>query len=351
MAEPVEGLRVGLVGFGLAGRVFHGPLLAANPRFDVAAIVTSDPARQADARHRHPDASVVGSPDGLWERADDLDLVVIASPPMTHVPLAKAAVDAGLAVVVDKPFCATAAEASELVTYASAAGQQLTVFQNRRWDSDFLTLRREIAAGSLGEVRQLESRFERWKAPGVDPAKAWRSEAPSEAGGVVYDLGSHLIDQAIQLMGPVVDLHAEITSYGGAAGPDDGFLSLRHAGGGVSRLWMSSVAGQVGPRFRVLGSDGAFLSWGFDVQESQLAAGISPRDPTYGLPLEESWPLVGAGDTAVPVPPERGDYPAFYAAVAEALTSGSTMPVDPRDAAEVVRILEEAHRGFVGGRL
>ncbi len=343
----VDSLRVGLIGFGLAGRVFHGPLLAADPRFEVAEIVTGDPDRQADAQLRHPGAEVVASAEALLARANELDLVVIASPPTTHVRLAKAAIDAGLAVVVDKPLCATAAAAEDLVAHAAAASRPLTVFQNRRWDSDFLTLKREIAAGSLGQVRQLESRFERWKVPG-DTSKPWRSEGPGQAGGVVYDLGSHLIDQAIQLMGPVDDVHAEITSYGGSAGPDDGFLSLRHAGGGVSRLWMSSVAGQVGPRFRMLGSDGAFLSWGLDVQEPQLAAGISPSDPAYGWPPEESWPTIGVGDAAASVRPERGAYPAFYAGVADALASGTAMPVDPCDSAEVVRVLEEAHRGFVG---
>jgi predicted dehydrogenase len=341
-------LHVGLIGFGLAGRVFHGPLLAADPRFDVTMIATGDAERRADARRRHPGADIAVSPEVLLEQADELDLIVIASPPITHVPLAMAAIEAGLAVVVDKPLCATSAEATELVAHASDAGQLLTVFQNRRWDSDFLTLQREVAAGSLGEVRQLESRFERWKAPGLDPSKPWRSEAPNEAGGVVYDLGSHLVDQAIQLMGAVDDIHAEITSYGGTAGPDDGFLSLRHAGGGVSRLWMSSVAAQVGPRFRVLGADGAFLSWGLDVQEPQLAAGMSPTDPAYGMPPEEHWPLVGVGSSAAPVQPERGDYPAFYSGVAEALTSGAAMPVNPRDSADVVRVLEEAHRSFVG---
>ena len=343
-------LRVGLIGFGLAGRVFHGPLLAADPRLDLAVIVTGDSERQADARRRHPNAAIVAAPDDLLDRADDLDLVVIASPPMTHVPLVMAAIDAGLAVVVDKPLCAAAGEASELVTHASEAGRLLTVFQNRRWDSDFLTLKREVAAGSLGEVRQLESRFERWKPAGADPAKPWRSEGPGEAGGVVYDLGSHLVDQATQLMGPVVEAHAEVSSYGGTPGPDDGFLSLRHAGGGISRLWMSSVAGQVGPRFRVLGSEGAFLSWGLDVQESQLATGMSPSDPAYGWPPDEAWPIVGAGDAAAPVRPERGDYPAFYAGVADALTSGAGLPVDPQDSVDVVRILEEAHRGFSGVR-
>jgi predicted dehydrogenase len=219
----------------------------------------------------------------------------------------------------------------------------LTVFQNRRWDSDYLTLRRVISSGALGEVRQLESRFERWK-PVADPAKVWRGASPDEAGGVVYDLGSHLVDQAIQLFGPVTDLHSDLTSYAGSHGPDDGFLSLRHANGAMSRLWMSTVAGQPGPRFRVLGSEGAFVSWGLDPQESQLAAGLDPRDSLYGLPDEDQWPVVGVSGATESVPPERGDYPAFYRGVADALISGSPMPVDPSDSVEVVRLLEQAHR-------
>lgn len=339
--------RVGLVGFGLAGRVFHGPLLTADGRFDVAVIVTSDPERQADARERHPGADVVASTDDLLSRADDLDLVVLASPPTTHVPLATAAIDAGLAVVVDKPLTATATEAAALVDHAAAAGVPLTVFQNRRWDSDFLTLQRVIASGALGEVRQVESRFERWN-PNFHTAKAWRGQGPAEAGGIVYDLGAHLVDQAMQLLGPVEEIHAEIASYAGTSAPDDGFLSLTHADGGRSRLWMSSVSGQPGPRFRVLGSEGAFVSWGLDVQESQLAAGMDPCDPTYGMPELDRWPTLGAGDALERVRPVRGDYPAFYAQVADALTTGGQLPVDPRDAVEVTRVLEESHRGFVG---
>ena len=345
-----EPLRVGLIGFGLAGRVFHGPLLAADPQFELSVIVTGNPQRQADARQRHPGAQVVSSSDALFEQAAELDLAVIASPPMTHVPLGTAAVDAGLAVVVDKPLCASAADANDLVQYAAAAGCPLTVFQNRRWDSDFLTLSRVIRAGELGEVRQLESRFERWKPPGADTSKRWRVRGPAEAGGVVYDLGSHLIDQAIQLLGPVVDIHAEMKSYAGTDAPDDGFLSLLHEGGMRSRLWTSSVAAQPGPRFRVLGTEGAFVSWGVDVQEPQLAAGISPGDPEYGQLPEDQWPMVGAGGEAAPVRPERGDYPAFYAGVAHALRGEGELPVDPRDSVEVVRILEEAHHAFVGAQ-
>jgi predicted dehydrogenase len=342
-------LRVGLVGFGLAGRVFHAPLLTADPHFEVVAIVTSDAGRQAEARSRHPKAEVLPATDDLLNRADELDLVVIASPPMTHVPLATASLDAGLAVVVDKPLCASESEAAALIAHASRSGPLLTVFQNRRWDSDFLTLRRVIESGALGEIRQFESRFERWK-PKADGSKPWRVQSPQQAGGIVYDLGSHLVDQAIELLGPVEGVHAELASYAGTSAPDDALVSLRHIGGGRSRLWMSSVAAQPGPRFRVLGSEGAFVSWGLDVQEQQLAAGMDPRDPAYGLPPEDQWPTVGAGSAAAPVRSERGDYPAFYAGVARALMAGADLPVDPRDSVEVVRILEKAHQSWGDSR-
>lgn len=335
-------LRVGLVGFGLAGRVFHGPLLAADPAFDIAVIVTGDPDRQAEARLRHPGADVVSTFDELLGRSESLDLAVIASPPPTHVPLATSALDAGLAVVVDKPLCATADEADGLVEHARTLGRPLTVFQNRRWDSDFLTLRRVVGSGALGEIRQLESRFERWK-PAPDPAKPWRSAQASEAGGVVYDLGSHLVDQAIQLLGPVVDVHAELHSYAGTDAPDDGFLSLHHTNGAVSRLFMSSVVGQPGPRLRVLGSEGAFVSSSLDPQEAQLASRMQTSDPAFGLPAEDAWPLVGVSGATKVVLPERGDYPAFYRGLADALGHGAALPVEPTEAVDVIRVLEAAH--------
>jgi len=148
------------------------------------------------------------------------------------------------------------------------------------------------------------------------------------------------------LFGPVVDLHAEVTSYSGSGAPDDGFLAMRHEGGTRSHLWMSSVAGQLGPRFRVLGSAGAFTSWGLDVQEAQLAAGLDPRDPGYGVTPADHWPVVGLDGTTERVRPERGNYPAFYDGVAGALLNGSPLPVDARDSVDSVRVIESAHRVF-----
>src|SRR4051812_42646215 len=209
--------RVGLIGYGLAGAAFHAPLIAAVPGLDLAAIVTRDEERRAGARERHPEAELLESADELWER--DVDLVVVAAPNRAHVPLAKAAIAAGVPVVVDKPLAPSAAAARELVDEAHAAGVMLTVFHNRRWDGDFLTARRLIEAGELGRVLRFESRFERWR---PEIKAGWRElPDPDEAGGVLFDLGSHLVDQALQLFGPVRRLHAEVDCRRPGARVDD----------------------------------------------------------------------------------------------------------------------------------
>ncbi|WP_420876667.1 Gfo/Idh/MocA family oxidoreductase, partial [Streptomyces niveiscabiei] len=200
-------LRVGLIGYGLAGSVFHAPLIGTTKGLTLDTVVTSNPDRQAQARAEHPGAGVVASPDELLARAGELDLVVIASPNRTHVPLATAALDAGLPVVVDKPIAGTAAEARALAALAEERGLLLSVFQNRRWDNDFLTLRKLLADGELGDVWRFESRFERWRPL---PKGGWRESGdPAEIGGLLYDLGSHLVDQALVLFGPVTSVYAE----------------------------------------------------------------------------------------------------------------------------------------------
>ena len=200
--------RVGLIGYGLAGAVFHAPLISATPGLSLTAIVTANEARRAQAARDHPQARLLPDADSLWRSASELDLVVVASPNRTHAPLALAAVGAGLAVVVDKPLAATTGDARRLIDAARDRGTLLTVFQNRRWDGDFLTLRRLLAEGSLGAVMRFESRFERWR-PTVKAG--WRMlGAPEDAGGLLFDLGSHLIDQALVLFGPVTHVYAEL---------------------------------------------------------------------------------------------------------------------------------------------
>jgi predicted dehydrogenase len=336
-------IRVGLIGYGLAGSAFHAPLIATTPGLELSAIVTANPERTAQARQRHPDARVLGSAEQLWERRDALELVVVASPNRTHVPLARAALAAGLPVVVDKPLAATAAEARALVDEAERSGLLLTVFQNRRWDGDFLTLRRLLAEGALGEVYRFESRFERWR---PTPKPGWREQGePEEAGGILYDLGSHLVDQALQLFGPVESLYAEVDRQRERVlVDDDTFLALTHVNGVHSHLWMSAVAARPGPRFRVLGSRAAYTKHGLDVQEHALRRGLLPG-AGWGEEPAERWGELGVEDDVRRVRTEPGAYPDFYAAVAAALRDGGRPPVDPRDAVAALELIEMAMGG------
>ena len=347
MTETTAGaeIRVGLIGYGLAGAAFHAPLIAATPGMRLAAIVTSNAGRAAQARADHPDAEIVDSAERLWERAGELDLVVVASPNRTHVPLARAALHAGLAVVVDKPLAATADEARALVDEARRLGRLLTVFQNRRWDGDFLTLRRLMAEGALGDVHRFESHFSRWR---PTPKPGWREQAdPAEAGGILYDLGSHLIDQALVLFGPVTHVYAEVDRRRSSVQvDDDAFLALAHASGVRSHLSMSALAADHGLRMRVLGSRAAYVKHGLDVQEAALREGGRPG-PGWGAEPEAQWGRLGAGDEWAPVPTDRGDYPAFYAGVAAALRAGTAPPVDPSDS---VAGLEIVHAARVSAR-
>jgi len=338
-------IRTAVIGFGTGGAVFHAPFLRADDEFRIDLVVTSDAGRAAAAARSCPGARVVPTADEVLAAAADLDLVVITTPPGSHAGLAHRSLDAGLAVVVDKPLAVTAAEGKALVAHAEEAGRPLTVFQNRRWDGDFLTLRTLIGEGALGQVRRFQSRFEWWK---PEETKVWKAvSTPAEGGGMLYDLGTHLLDQAIQLFGPVEDVYAELTRHrpdGGA--DDDAFVSLLHRGGTRSHLWMNGMAAQVGPRFSVLGSTGAFTKWGLDPQEPALKGGARPGDPGFGVDPEKSWGCLGVDGDLRRVPIVPGDYAGFYRALADALRRGGPLPVDPRDAIDVLALIERIHREF-----
>ncbi len=336
MKDPI---RVAIAGFGHGGAVFHAPLLASIPDYRITAIVTADAERRERAARDYPTASIVSSAEDLWARALDLDLVVVATPNRSHVPVAIAALDAGLHVVVDKPLATSAEDGRRLIAEARTRNKLLTVFHNRRWDGDFLTLRRLLADGALGDVWRFESRFERWRPV---PHAGWReSSGEGDGGGLLFDLGSHLIDQALVLFGPAVDVHAEIDRRRpGVVVDDDVFVALRHASGVRSHLWMSAAAAQQGPRLRVLGSRAAYTKHGMDVQEDALRAGARPNDPGFGDDASERYGSLGAGDAIDTVPTERGAYRDFYIALAASLRSGAPLPVDPDDAVKVLEIID-----------
>lgn len=346
----IEEVNVALIGYGIGGAVFHAPLIAATPGFRLSVVLTRDAGRAAEARRRYG-ATIVESIDEIRRRAAEIDLVVVASPNAFHAAHARAAIDAGLSVVVDKPFALTVEEACSLVDAARAAGVRLSVFHNRRWDGDFRTVAALIAEGRLGTVHRFESRFERWR---PRPKGGWREMGTSREGaGLLYDLGSHLVDQALVLFGPVRDVYAQVDRRRPeVAADDDVFLALTHVGGVRSFLWASSVASNFGPRFRILGSKAAYLKYGLDVQEEALRAGRRPdTEPDWGREERTRWGELGEPGATEPVETLPGCYQDFYRKMGAALRGEGPVPVDAGDAIEGLRILEAARRSHELGQV
>ncbi|MDQ0680952.1 putative dehydrogenase [Arthrobacter pascens] len=344
--ENERTIRTAVVGYGLSGSVFHAPLIAADPHYSLDVVATSDAGRQAAASGRYPGASTVPDADAVLALAGDLDLVVLGTPPATHYPLAKAALEAGLDVVVDKPFAVRSGEGQELIGLAERMGRVLTVFQNRRWDGDFLTLRKLLAGEALGNVTRFESSFERWS---PEISKAWKAHATAaDGGGVLFDLGTHLIDQALQLFGPATVVHAELQARRPDEKVDDDcFLVLRHGSNVISHLTMNMLCAQQGPRFRVLGSAAAFTKHGVDPQEPYIVAGGGPLDADYGVEAPEWAGVLGRDGHLDTLPTERGAYPEFYRILGDKILDGGTgsmlpLPVDPAGPVEVLKLIEKA---------
>jgi scyllo-inositol 2-dehydrogenase (NADP+) len=343
-------LRVALAGYGVAGASFHAPLIAATDGLALHAVVTRDPERRARLAAGHPGAVAV---DALADVVADVDLVVVASPNRLHAELAQMALDARKHVVVDKPLAVTSAQARALAASAQAAGVVLTAFHNRRWDDDFLTLARVLDEGRLGRVLRLESRFDRWR-PQIKEG-AWRELGdPADGGGLLLDLGSHLVDQAVQLLGPVRTVYAELdVRRPGAAVEDDVFVALGHEGGARSHLWAGVHAADVPPRLRALGEKAAFVACGLDPQEAALRGGASPRDPGFGLraPGLEATLHDGSGAVGERLAMAPGRWMAFYEGVVAAIRSGGAVapPVTASEAIGVLELLEAARDSAARG--
>lgn len=352
-APSKPAIRTAVAGFGLSGRVFHAPLIAANTAYTLDVIATSDAGRQEDASASYPAARLVNTPADVLALAGDLDLLVLGTPPATHYPLAKAALEAGLDVVVDKPFAVRSAEGRELADLAVRLGRVLTVFQNRRWDGDYLTVNGLLESGALGNVTRFESRFERWS---PEVSKAWKADATADdGGGVLFDLGTHLIDQSLQLFGPATVTHAELRARRqGEKADDDVFVALHHESGVVSHLWMNMLCAQQGPRYRLLGSEGGFTKHGVDPQEPYIVAGGGPLDEEYGVEDAEWAGLLGRDGHLDRLSTERGAYPEFYRILADKINDGGAtsplpLPVDPAGPIEVLKLIEKA-RELASGR-
>ena len=351
MTAPPGGkpLEVGLIGYGLGGSAFHAPLVAATPGLRLAAVVTRDIGRRAEVEQRYAGTRVLAGVNELWAMAHALDLVVVSSPNATHVPYARAALEAGLHVVVDKPFAASAAEARELGALATRVERLAIPFQNRRWDGDFLTVQRLLREKTLGPIHRFESRFERLRATAKP---AWTAAgAADRAEGIVYDIGSHLIDQALHLFGPIASVYAELARrHPDVVVEDEAFISLAHTNGVRSHLYMSAAAAQPGARFSVWGARAAYVKHGLDGQEAALRAGGDPSSVGWGAEPREQWGWLGAGDERRPQPTEAGSYPAFYAGVERAIRTGAAPPVSVEQAAAMLWAIEAVHRSAREGR-
>jgi predicted dehydrogenase len=324
--------RVALIGFGYAGRVFHAPLIAATAGLTLAVIGS----RQGQAvALSYPDVEIV--PDPLAAvRHRDVDLVVIATPNDTHAPLADAALRAGKHLVVDKPFTITLTEARALAATAAEMDRLLSVFQNRRWDSDFLGIQRELTAGRIGEVVEFRSEFSRHRPEVRD---RWR-ERPGPGSGMWYDLGPHLIDQALVLFGPPETVHADLQVQRRGGSTVDWFQVVLGYGRRRIILESSMLATDSATRFLGRGTTGSLIKRGGDQQEAQLKAGQTPGSPGWGRDPDPLLFVSAEGEAPTEIPTPPGDWRGYYATVGDAVRGEGELPVTPAQATTVMSVIE-----------
>jgi predicted dehydrogenase len=335
-------IRVALIGFGYAGRVFHAPLITTTSGLALTVIGT----RRSAAETGYPDVLTIADSFAA-ARHPEADLVVVATPNESHAPLAAAALRAGKHVVVDKPFTVSLADARALATLADETGRVLSVFQNRRWDSDFLGVRAAMASGVLGEIVELRSEMSRYRPQVGD---RWRERAGPGAG-VWYDLGSHLVDQALLLFGPPATVAADLRIQRRGGSAVDWFHVLLGYGRTRAILSSSMLAAAPAPRFLVRGTEASLTRLGWDPQEQQLLHGVRPNSPGWGADAE---PLViHRGERAEfrEVAAPAGDYPAYYAALREAIAGGGEVPVTAAQACSVMAIIDAGERSSAEGRV
>ena len=327
-------MRIGLVGFGHGGRFFHAPLIASLPGVTFAGVVTRSAERRQLLATEYPGVTAYDSLGQLVEAG--VDLLVISTTLEGRPQLVMQAIELGVPVVSDKPFAADTAQAQQLVDAAQRQGVLLSVYQNRRWDSDFLTVRKLLAAGVLGEVSRFESFVERFAPDAVGDASG---------GGWLRDLGSHLVDQALQLFGPVQSVYAERACSPQHPDIDHSFfMALTHSNGVISHLGGSCLQSSPRPRFRVSGTLGCYSVEGFDGQEAAVLAGLSPKTEgdRWGTEEHRRWGWLEQGDERERVPTEHGRWQQFYLHMIDAVKGQGAVPVDPCDVLQALQVLDAA---------
>jgi predicted dehydrogenase len=334
-------IRVGLIGFGFVSKTFHAPLLLETDGYEITAVSSSRP---GDVSVVLPNVDVVPNPRELATHPD-IDLVVVASPNETHAPLAEAAMRAGRNVVVDKPFTITVAEARHLAAVAKEKKVLLSVFQNRRWDSDFLTVQNAIRDDLVGRVAVFESRIDRYR---PDVRDRWR-EKPGPGAGLLYDLGPHLIDQALVLFGIPDSVQATLATQRRGGKTDDFFQLVLRYGEMVATLGAGSLVSGGSPRFTVHGDRASLVKQKPDIQEDQLRAGMLPGTPGWGLDPDDAVVYSGATGDTRKIKPAPGDQRGYYVALREALLGRGRNPVSPEEGATVMAVIEAALRSHEEG--
>lgn len=341
-------INTAIIGFGLSGRVFHAPFLHVHPGFQLTKIVER---HGNSSTELYPGVEVVKNYQDLLNDKS-LDLVVVASPNIFHFEQAKALLEAGKYVVIEKPVTPTSAEADELIKIAEKAGKKIFVFQNRRWDGDFKTVQQVVYNGYLGEILEYEAHFDRF-APGARRS-AWRDE-PLPAGGVLYDLGSHLIDQALVLFGLPTAVFADIRNQREGSQVDDYFEVNLYYNRLKVTLKASVFVKELGPRYITHGAKGSFVKYGIDPQEELLKEGLMPDSPNWGKEDPDYWGLLNAEMHGQQfygnIETEPGNYMGFYNNVYEVITKGAEQAVQPEEARNVIRIIELAFESNREGKI
>lgn len=339
---------VAIIGYGLAGAIFHAPLVKATDGLRIKYIVARSAEKQTQARNDHPAAEIVPDIATLIENSKEIGLAVVATPNKEHAPQAMACMNAGIPVVIDKPMALSSGECAALIDLSKQKGVLLSVFQNRRWDNDFLTIKQLLEKGTLGNILRFESRFERYRP--LPKANAWREKLDAEqGGGILFDLGSHLIDQATQLFGMPNQVYAEIKKRrDGVESDDDSFVALGFPSGVQAHLWMSAISASLGHRFRVLGTEGAYEKYGLDRQEDDLRAGKTPKDANWGKEQKSCWGTITTHKDGLNIKGELesipGSYQCFYELMRDAVNGLGPVPVDPLSAMNTLKIIEQARK-------
>jgi scyllo-inositol 2-dehydrogenase (NADP+) len=330
---------VGLIGFGVAGRAFHAPIIHAVSGLRLAAILE----RHGSASGAiYPDARIVRSIDELLA-IESIRLVVIATPNDSHFPYAKQCLEAGRDVVVDKPFTNSLKEAQELVALAEKLGRLITVYQDRRWDGDFQTVREIVAGGELGRLVRFECYYDRYR-PARRPG-AWR-EKPGPGSGILFDLGPHLIDQALFLLGAPEFVEADVRIERDNCVTDDAFEILMHYPKGMrAALHSTMLAVTPRPHYILFGTRGSFVKYALDPQEALLRAGQTPGGENWGVDPVENWGTLTVSPDGVAterrtVPTSHGDYRGFYENVRDAISGRAPLVITPKHSINVMRVLE-----------